>query len=81
VEIIAFDDLGPEAVRRLSVQDFPVVAIIDGRGNNLYVSGPAAYLRSHAPYGFPEAHNGSGGPGGGTQSPLIGGFDSTATPL
>jgi fumarate hydratase subunit beta len=46
VEIIAFDDLGPEAIRRLSVQDFPVVAIIDSRGNNLYVSGPAAYLRS-----------------------------------
>jgi fumarate hydratase subunit beta len=45
-EIIAFDDLGPEAVRRLVVQDFPVVAIIDSRGNNLYVSGPEAYLRS-----------------------------------
>jgi fumarate hydratase subunit beta len=46
VEIIAFEDLGPEAVRRLTVRDFPVVAIIDSRGNNLYVSGPEAYLRS-----------------------------------
>jgi fumarate hydratase subunit beta len=45
-EIIAFDDLGPEAVRRLTVVDFPVVAIIDSRGNNLYVSGPAAYRSS-----------------------------------
>jgi fumarate hydratase subunit beta len=45
-EVIAFEDLGPEAVRRLTVRDFPVVAIIDSRGNNLYVSGPAAYLRS-----------------------------------
>jgi fumarate hydratase subunit beta len=45
-EIIAFEDLGPEAIRRLTVQDFPVVAIIDSQGNNLYVSGPEAYLRS-----------------------------------
>ena len=46
VELIAFEDLGPEAVRCLRVRDFPLVAIIDSRGNNLYVSGPEAYLRS-----------------------------------
>jgi fumarate hydratase subunit beta len=46
VELIAFEDLGPEAIRRLTVQDFPVTAIIDSRGNNLYASGPEAYLRS-----------------------------------
>jgi fumarate hydratase subunit beta len=45
-EVIAFEDLGPEAIRRLTVQDFPVVAIIDSRGNNLYISGPEAYLKS-----------------------------------
>jgi fumarate hydratase subunit beta len=45
-ELIAFEDLGPEAVRRLRVEDFPVVAIIDSRGNNLYISGPKAYLGS-----------------------------------
>jgi fumarate hydratase subunit beta len=44
VELIAFEDLGPEAVRCLRVRDFPVVAIIDSRGNNLYISGPEAYL-------------------------------------
>ncbi|MDR0378033.1 MAG: Fe-S-containing hydro-lyase [Spirochaetaceae bacterium] len=46
VEIIAFEDLGPEAIRRLTVRDFPVVAVIDSRGNNLYVLGPEAYLRN-----------------------------------
>jgi fumarate hydratase subunit beta len=45
-EIIAFEDLGAEAVRRLAVEDFPATVIIDSRGNNLYETGPAAYLRS-----------------------------------
>ena len=45
-ELIAFEDLGAEAVRRLVVEDFPVTAIIDSRGNNLYETGPDAYLRS-----------------------------------
>jgi fumarate hydratase subunit beta len=45
-EIIAFEDLGAEATRRLVVEDFPVTVIIDSRGNNLYETGPAAYLRS-----------------------------------
>ncbi|MDR0598766.1 MAG: Fe-S-containing hydro-lyase [Treponema sp.] len=45
-EVIAFEDLGPEAVRRLTVRDFPVTAVIDRRGGNLYVSGPEAYRRS-----------------------------------
>lgn len=43
-EVIAYDDLGAEAVRRLEVQDFPVVVVIDSDGNNLYESGPARYL-------------------------------------
>ncbi len=35
-EIIAYEDLGPEAVRRLEVIDFPVIVVIDSKGNNLY---------------------------------------------
>jgi fumarate hydratase subunit beta len=45
-EVIAFDDLGPEAIRRLRVKDFPVVVIIDSKGNNLYQLGREAYLRA-----------------------------------
>ncbi|MDR0654999.1 MAG: Fe-S-containing hydro-lyase [Treponema sp.] len=36
VEIIAFEDLGTEAIRRLTVEDFPVTVLIDSRGKNLY---------------------------------------------
>lgn len=43
-EVIAYDDLGAEAIRRLEVEDFPVVVVIDSEGNNLYVTGRAAYL-------------------------------------
>ena len=35
-EVIAYDDLGTEAVRRLEVQDFPVVVVVDCEGENLY---------------------------------------------
>jgi fumarate hydratase subunit beta len=45
-EVIAFEDLGPEALRRLRVEDFPVVVVIDSRGRNLYELGREAYLRS-----------------------------------
>ena len=43
-EVIAYDDLGAEAIRRLEVENFPVVVVIDSEGNNLYETGPAAYL-------------------------------------
>ena len=43
-EVIAYDDLGAEAIRRLEVEDFPVIVIIDAEGNNLYETGRAAYL-------------------------------------
>lgn len=43
-KVIAYDDLGAEAIRRLEVEDFPVVVIIDSEGNNLYETGRAAYL-------------------------------------
>ena len=45
-EIVAYEDLGAEAIRRLEVEDFPVTVIIDSEGNNLYESGRAEYLRS-----------------------------------
>lgn len=45
-EVIAYDDLGAEAVRRLEVKDLPVTVVIDSRGGNLYETGPAAYLDS-----------------------------------
>lgn len=35
-EVIAYDDLGAEAVRKLEVEYFPVVVVIDSKGNNLY---------------------------------------------
>ncbi|MEG1848744.1 MAG: Fe-S-containing hydro-lyase [Lachnospiraceae bacterium] len=37
-EVIAYDDLGTEAIRRLEVIDFPVIVVIDAEGNNLYES-------------------------------------------
>ena len=43
-EVIAYDDLGAEAIRRVEVEDFPVIVIIDSEGNNLYETGRAAYL-------------------------------------
>ena len=45
-EIVAYEDLGAEAIRRLEVEDFPVVVIIDSEGNNLYESGRKEYLDS-----------------------------------
>lgn len=42
-EVIAFDDLGPEAIRRLRVENYPCVVAIDAQGNNLYEQGPAQY--------------------------------------
>ena len=35
-EVIAFPDLGPEAIRKLTVKDFPVIVAIDDKGGNLY---------------------------------------------
>lgn len=46
-EVIAYDDLGAEAIRRLEVENFPVIVVIDSDGNNLYETGRAAYLSQH----------------------------------
>ena len=43
-EVVAYDDLGAEAIRRLEVENFPAIVIIDSLGNNLYESGRANYL-------------------------------------
>lgn len=45
-EVIAFDDLGAEAVRRLTVRDFPVTVVLDSQGGDLYQEGRKAYLES-----------------------------------
>jgi len=42
-EIIAYDDLGPEAVRRIEVEDFPAIVINDIYGNDLYIKGVEQY--------------------------------------
>ena len=44
-EVIAYGDLGPEAVRKLEVKDFPVVVVIDSQGNNLYETAARAYAK------------------------------------
>ena len=46
LEVIAWPDLGCEAVRRLTVRDMPLTVILDAHGGDLYQSGPAAYLES-----------------------------------
>ena len=45
-ELIAYEDLGAEALRKLHVEKMPLVVIIDSEGNNLYEEGKAAYLAS-----------------------------------
>ena len=47
-EVVCYEDLGAEAIRRLEVEDFPVVVIIDSEGNNLYEEGRKAYLEQIA---------------------------------
>ena len=43
-EMIAYEDLGAEALRKLHVENFPTVVIIDAEGNDIYEQGRAAYL-------------------------------------
>ncbi len=44
-EVIAYDDLGTEAIRKLQVKDFPVIVVIDSAGNNLYETAILDYKR------------------------------------
>jgi fumarate hydratase subunit beta len=43
VKVIAYDDLGTEAVHRLEVEDFPAVVVNDSQGGDLYLQGKAKY--------------------------------------
>ena len=44
-EVVAYDDLGTEAIRKLEVEDFPVVVVIDSQGNNLYETAIKEYQK------------------------------------
>ncbi len=44
-EVIAYEDLGAEAIYRFYVEDFPVIVCIDAKGNNLYESEPPKYRK------------------------------------
>jgi fumarate hydratase subunit beta len=45
VEIVAYEDLGTEAIRRLEVEDFPAIVVNDAHGGDLYEDGVRAYAR------------------------------------
>lgn len=42
-EVVAYEDLGTEAIHRFTVKDMPVIVTIDAHGNNLYETGPKEY--------------------------------------
>lgn len=44
-EVVAYDDLGTEAIRKLEIVDFPVIVVIDSEGNNLYETAVREYAR------------------------------------
>ena len=46
-ETIAYDDLGTEAIRRLEIQDFPVIVVVDSEGNNLYETAILKYAEKN----------------------------------
>lgn len=45
-ELVCYEDLGSEAIRRLTVRDMPLTVVLDAHGGDLYREGPAAYLAS-----------------------------------
>ena len=44
-EVVAYDDLGTEAIRRLEIKDFPAIVVIDSQGNDLYEAAIEGYCR------------------------------------
>ena len=50
-ELLAWEELGTEALRRLTVRDMPLTVIIDSQGRNLYEDGPRDWRRQH---GYPN---------------------------
>jgi fumarate hydratase subunit beta len=53
-ELIAYEDLGAEALRKLYIEEMPLVVIIDSEGRNLYEEGRTAYLEQRR-----KAHSGT----------------------
>lgn len=45
-ELIAYEDLGSEAIRKLTIENFPAIVVIDSYGNDLYEIGKTNYLNS-----------------------------------
>lgn len=45
-EVIAYNDLGTEAIRKLEVKDFPVIVVMDSVGNDLYATAIQAYCKN-----------------------------------
>jgi fumarate hydratase subunit beta len=43
LEVVAYEDLGTESVKKLTVKDFPVIVVTDSSGNNLYKTEPEKY--------------------------------------
>lgn len=46
-EVIAYDDLGTEAIRKLEVKDFPCIVVIDAEGNDLYETATKQYNKEN----------------------------------
>ena len=44
-EVLAYDDLGTEAIRKIEVKDFPVIVVVDSEGNNLYETSAETYKK------------------------------------
>ncbi len=63
-EVVAYPELGPEAIRRLEVDELPAIVINDSRGGDLYIEGRARYQRNP---------DGPSGPGGEEKGPFSGG--------
>jgi fumarate hydratase subunit beta len=45
-QIVAYEDLGTEAIRKLTVSEFPVIVVMDPEGNDLYQTAPQEYKKS-----------------------------------
>lgn len=45
VEMVAYEELGAEALQKMTVVDFPAIVVIDSKGNNLYQTGPEKYKK------------------------------------
>lgn len=48
-ELLCYEDLGTEAIRRYEIENFPCIVVIDSKGNNLYTSEPPKYFSSDLP--------------------------------